>query len=77
MLLIIELIEELFRLAGIMGVVRFRKLVEFAWELRGGDGSVALRAEGGKGGEKRGVGWEGGELGFWEEGSCVDAGTRN
>lgn len=78
MLFIVELIKELFGLAGVIWVVGFRELLEFAWELRGGDGSVALRVEGGKGGEKRGVGWEGGELRFWEEGSGVDVvGARN
>lgn len=42
MLLIVKLVEKLFRFAGVVRIVRFRELVEFAWKLRGGDGSLAL-----------------------------------
>lgn len=77
MLLIVEFIEELFRLARVMRVVGFCKLVEFAWELRGRNYSVVLRTEGGEGGDKRGVSWESGKLGFGEEGSIDVVATRN
>lgn len=77
MLLIVESIEELFRLVGVMRVVGFCKLVEFAWELRGRDYSVVFRTEGGEGGDKRIVSWESGELGFREEGSIDVIAARN
>lgn len=77
MLLIVESIEELFRLAGVMRVVGFCELVEFAWELRGRNYGVVLRAEGGEGGDKRSVSWESGELGFREEGGIDVVATRD